>query len=191
MKALLLILLTCLSAQTMAATYRWVDETGQVHYSDRPQEGAQEVEVKAPLPAKQAPASASESANRTAGQGAARSAAQRRAANEEAAEPTALYSSLRVIRPGPEETFRNLGGSLLVSLSLQPRLLQGHSVRVYYDGRELTEWPPRSLSFTLSEIYRGEHNLRAAVVDAAGNEVLGSESVTFFVHQASVQNRPR
>ena len=38
----------CLAAGLAAAapTYRWVDAQGQVHYSDRPVEGAQEVELK-------------------------------------------------------------------------------------------------------------------------------------------------
>jgi hypothetical protein len=40
--------LLLVSAAAAAETYRWVDAEGKVHYSDRPTQGAQEVQVRVP-----------------------------------------------------------------------------------------------------------------------------------------------
>ena len=178
MKPLLTMLLMCLCAQAAGATYRWVDETGQVHFSDRPREGAVEVQ----LGGAQTYTQPKPSVNRFA------PAPQDNKTATVAASP---YASLRVVRPAPQETYRNIGGQLPVTLSLSPNLRVGHRVRVYYDGGQLKSWPENMLSFTIPDIYRGEHNLRAVVVDAQGKEVASSEVVTFFVHQTSIYNRAR
>lgn len=177
MKPLFTLLLLCLCAQAAGAAYRWVDESGQVHYSDRPREGATRIELGGAQTYQGPRAPATRPASTQEG-GATPPAA-----------PAEIYTSLRVVRPGPEETYRNIGGQLPVTLSLSPALKPGHSVRVYYDGGQVTAWPEKMLSFTLTDIYRGEHNLRAAIVDAQGREVASSESTTFYVHQTSIQNR--
>jgi len=176
-----ILLLTCAALPVMAATYRWVDENGVVHYSDRPRENAEEIEV--PVAQTYAPTT------RSPGQASGRTAApgnSRGATGEQAA-----YQSLRVVRPAPQETYRNIGGELPVSLSLSPPLKQGHRIRVLYDGQAWPTWPERLLSFTLSGIYRGEHNIKAEVLAPDGKVVASSETVTFFVHQTSLFNRAR
>ncbi len=174
MKLFLILLLLSLGAQAAGATYRWVDESGQVHYSDRPREGAVKVELGGAQTYTQPKAPA-----RTA------------APTSPDAAPASRYASLRIVKPGPEESYRNIGGQLPVTLSLNPNLSPAHSLRVYYDGSQVRDWPASQLSFTLTDVYRGEHNLRAVVVDAQGNELVTSELVTFFVHQTSILNRPR
>lgn len=180
MKRLAALLLTCLALPALAATYRWVDENGVVHYSDKPRENAEQIEVPAAqtysrdtIPAR---------ASRNTG---SRSTQARSSGSQ------ATYQSLRVVRPAPQETYRNIGGELPVSLSLTPNLLPGHRLRVLYDGRPLQDWPERLLSHTITGVYRGEHNIKAEVVDAGGKTVASSATVTFFVHQTSLFNRPR
>lgn len=177
MKLFAALLLTCLALPAMAATYRWVDENGLVHYSDKPREDAREITV----PTAQ---------TYTAGaRRPAQPAAGARARDNGSAAP--VYQSLRVVRPGPQESFRNIGGELSVSLSLTPALKPGHRLRVLYDGEPLKAWPERLLSFTITGVYRGEHNLKAEVLDANGKALASSETVTFFVHQTSIYNRAR
>ncbi len=172
---MILLILAC--AQAGADTYRWVDNTGQVHYSDRPTEGATKVQLGNAQTYQQPRRSTPPPVTR-----------QDAAATPDTASP---YTSLRVVRPAPEETYRNIGGQLLVTLSLNPGLRAGHSVRVYYDGGRVESWPASMLSATITNVYRGEHNLRAAVVDGTGKELASSETNTFFVHQTSVYNRAR
>lgn len=179
MRAILTLLLIGLCAQSGAATYRWVDDAGQVHYSDRPREGAVKVELRSAQSYQQPRAAES---RKPVAQPAARPVSEA---------PVNPYASVRIVRPAPQETYRNIGGQLPVTLSLNPGLRGGHRVRVYYDGIELSSWPGDMLSHTLSDVYRGEHNLRAAVVDAQGREIASSETVTFFVHQTSIYNRAR
>ncbi|NNF51486.1 MAG: DUF4124 domain-containing protein [Gammaproteobacteria bacterium] len=176
------LLLSCLALPALAATYRWVDENGVVHYSDRPRENAELVEV----PTAQTYTPSARPGARAAGQSAATPAGTRGPAQEQAA-----YQSLRVVRPAPQETYRNIGGELAVSLSLSPALKPGHRLRVLYDGQPWPSWPERLLSYTLSGVYRGEHNIKAEVVGADGKVVASSDTVTFFVHQTSVNNRAR
>lgn len=177
MKQLALLLLTCLALPAMAATYRWVDQEGVVHYSDKPQEGAKEITT----PNAQTYTSATRSTQAPA-----------TGARPQNRDPApAIYQSLRVVRPAPQETYRNIGGELAVSLSLSPALRPGHRLRVLYDGQPLTAWPERLLSFTVTGIYRGEHNLKAEVLDANGKAIASSDTVTFFVHQTSIFNRAR
>ena len=46
MRLPLLVIMCCLSAVVFAAdTWRWVDENGIVHYSDRPAPGAERVQL--------------------------------------------------------------------------------------------------------------------------------------------------
>ena len=169
-----LIALTALvSAAALAApAWTWVDAQGRRHYSDRPVEGATQIELGEP---------------QTFGGSAARTSARpAAAAREEADAPAAVtYSVLDIVSPTQEETLHNIEGNLGVNVATNPALQSGHRIDAILDG-ERREVGARSLNFTLSEVYRGEHTLQVVIVDAAGTEVKRSAAVTFFVRQTSV-----
>lgn len=156
--------------------WRWVDENGVVHYQDRPRPGAEKVELKGPQTFT-APA-----------------VPQRQAEPEPAPEPEPgpRYTGFRIVAPAQGETLWNIGGQLPVQLNIQPGLQSSHRLQLYLDG-EPREDVPRATQFVLSEVWRGEHQLRAAILDGQGREVASTETVTFYVQQASLQNpnRPR
>jgi len=169
--------LLCASGTALAQAYRWVDENGVVHYSDRPQPGAEEivlpdntVTTRRVVP----PSFASRNDNAEA--------------DDEPEEDTG-YQSLEIARPGAEETLWNIGGNLDVQLNLQPALKPGHRVRVYFDGeaRMVT-----GTSFTLPEVYRGVHNIQAEIVDQNGQLLIRSQTNRFYIQQTSIagSNRP-
>jgi hypothetical protein len=56
-------------------------------------------------------------------------------------------------------------------------------VRAYFDGTLLES---AGLSFQLQEVYRGEHNLQAEVVDESGKVLIRSQPSRFYVQQTSV-----
>lgn len=150
--------------------YRWVDANGLVHFSDVPREGAQEVEL-SPQSSFRMPAAASSvpSAEReTVG--------------------VSLYESLAISSPTEEQTIWNTGGVINISVSPTPALRTGHGIRLYYDGQPLQEQPLRTTSMQLSEVYRGEHTLRAEIVDASGQVLIRSTPVTFFYRQTAAGN---
>lgn len=169
------LLMCCALGAQAEEVWRWVDDNGVVHYSDRPRPGAERVELNpaqtyTPPPAPVRPARP----------------------QSEQPDPAAApgYTGLRVISPAAGETLWNIGGQLNVQLDVQPGLAPGHTLRVTLDGQRV-ETPAGATQFTLNEVYRGEHTISASVMDAQGRELVASEPVTFYVQQASLQNPNR
>lgn len=159
----------------LAQAYRWVDENGVVHFSDRPAPGAEQIELPRDT--------------RTASQQRSRAAtAPAQSAREQQAEaPAFKYESLAIASPEAEQTLWNIEGVLDVSLALRPALQDGHQVRVYFDGKRQTVG---SASFQIQEVWRGVHNLQAEVVDAKGKLMIRSVTNRFYVQQNTIAPRP-
>lgn len=171
----LLLTICLLVGATVGATevYRWVDSDGVVHYSDRPKEGAermqlQEAQTFSPPPVRSR-----------------REAAGVEEADDDAAADT--YQTLEIVRPGQEEVLWNTGGQLDVSMRVEPRLQLGHRVSLYLNDQAV-EVRPGSLQAQLTEVPRGVHVLRAEVRDRTGTVVITSQPRTFVVQQTSIQN---
>lgn len=152
----------------MAQAYRWVDEDGVVQYSDRPQPGAERIDLPRANTTRIRPYTRPEPDP------------------DDEAEPQApfRYESLAVVSPAAEETLWNIEGILNVSLALTPSLRPGHQLRVYYDGQPVRT---SGTSFQLEEVYRGEHNLQAEVLDEAGKVMIRSQPLRFYVQQSTVR----
>jgi hypothetical protein len=157
----------------LAQAYRWVDENGVVHYSDRPQVGAEEIELET-APAVNIPP------RRPAAE---RSAAPTQEEQDSLAAPG--YESLTIASPVAEETLWNIGGVLNVSLDLQPALQSGHQLQIYFDG---TPQQVSGTQFQLPEVYRGVHNLQAEVLDENGQLMIRSQPNRFYVQQTTIVN---
>jgi hypothetical protein len=161
------------ASTVFAQAYRWVDENGVVHYSDRPREGAERIVLpsdnRVSRPAAPTPVAA----------------ATTRGDDRQAPEQPAAfkYDSLVVASPAAEETLWNIAGVLNVTLDLQPALQEGHQVRVYFDGSPRTV---NSTSFQLEEVWRGVHNIQAEVVDAGGKLMIRSIPNRFYVQQSTI-----
>lgn len=160
------------TATVLAQAYKWVDDEGVTHYSDRPQEGAERVEL-------------SEYSRNT---GARLYRPAPTAANNEQTEDEEAFSydSLTVSSPGPEETLWNIEGVLNVTLALSPGLQSGHQVRVYHNGQAQTV---RGTSFQIEEVFRGVHNIQAEVVDGTGRLMIRSDPNRFYVQQNTLVTR--
>lgn len=171
--ALLLVFATVAGAGEM---WRWVDERGIVHYSDRPHPGAERVDME-PAQSYTAPALLPRRAE----------------APGEPGEPPVSYSRLSIVSPAEGEMLWNIGGQLTVQVASEPDLQEGHELRVFLDGQQVDGVPQGSGQFAIDEVYRGEHTLRASIVDGDGRELMSSAPVVFYVQQASLlnPNRPR
>ena len=163
----LLALLLAVGA-TADVAYTWTDENGVVHYSDRPQPGAEMVELG------QSRARRPSSRPRAATQA---------TANDESSVPSSGYESIEIASPGAEETLWNIEATLNVTVALTPGLRPGHRVRVYFDG---TPQMVGGASFQLQEVYRGVHNLQAEVIDETGKLIIRSRPSRFYVQQNTV-----
>jgi len=171
-RLLIAIGLLALGGISLAQAYRWVDDQGVVHYSDRPQPGAEEIQLSDSEPRSRPDVPI------------VRSAPQRQEAADQPEEP-AGYTSLEFVEPESEQTLWNIGGVLNVTLSLTPTLKAGDRVRVYYDGEPMDV---NGTTFRIREVYRGEHNLQAEIVNPQGELLIRSEPTRFYVQQTSILN---
>ena len=166
-------MLFCLFAAASAAAqeaYRWVDEDGVVHYSDRPREGAESIVLPEP--------------NVATTRRVPQPAAAEQQEEEPAEEPQAGYTSIEIVSPGAEETLWNIEGVLNVSVVLQPSLQRGHQLRAYFNG---ARQEVSGTSFQLQEVWRGVHNLQVEVVDETGQLMIRSQPNRFYVQQNTVR----
>ena len=165
-----------LAGVVMAQAYRWVDDDGVVHFSDRPPPESHPAET-ITLPEFEQPSRPQTTANlRNLGES---------DSEESEPEPEApfAYQSLDVANPAAEETLWNIEGVLSVSLDLQPALQPGHQVRVHFDGE------PRMVagtSFQIDEVWRGVHNIQAEILDENGKMMIRSKTNRFYVQQNTV-----
>jgi hypothetical protein len=174
-------MLATLSAGALAGEmWRWTDERGVVHYSDRPHPGAERVDIG---PAQTFPSLAPAPERPAAPPPAA--------AREPVRSPLFVYTRFSVVSPAQGETLWNLGGELNVELAVEPPLAPQHVLRVFLDGAEVKDVPQGDTRFTVGEVFRGERRLRVAVVDAQGRELASTDPVVFYVQQASLLNPNR
>jgi len=172
LKRTIIILISTLAAgSVLAQAYKWTDEEGVVHYSDRPQEGAEEVVLPDSPRRPPPPASSARTATTEGAPDAAEEAGPFR------------YESLIIGAPLAEETLWNIEGVLNVTLNLQPALRPGHRIRVYFDG---TPRYVNRLSFELNQVYRGVHNIQAEIIDESGTMMIRSMPNRFYVQQNTI-----
>jgi hypothetical protein len=159
------------AAGALAEAYTWTDENGVVHYSDRPQPGAKQIDLPESRLSRPRPTTATVP---TSGN----------SADEPAEPPQAFrYESIEIASPASEETLWNVEGVVRVSLAITPALKPGHQVRVYFDGTPQTV---SGASFQLQEVWRGVHNLQAEVIDETGTLMIRSRPSRFYVQQNTV-----
>ena len=170
MRSLLILAILAFGAASAAEVYRWTDKDGQVHYSDRPREGAERIEIQEPVTFR-APVSTR----------------RRSAAVDTQPEQPFRYESLEIVSPAQEEVLWNIEGQLAVSMRVEPTLQQGHRLRLSLDGQPVEVRPGRTQA-QLSEVARGVHVLQAEVVDASDEILIASQPRTFAVQQTSVLN---
>lgn len=168
MRTILAIIAVTTASVAMAQAYRWVDESGVVHYSDKPVEGAERII----LP---------ESTRSTRPATAFRFAETDEPATEE--QVPFSYETIEVVAPAPEETLWNIEGVLNVALTIEPALRPTDRVRVYFDGQMRQV---RGTNFQIQEVYRGAHNIQAEIVDENGVIMGRSQPIRFYVQQNSI-----
>lgn len=163
MRILLSLLLLSLPLSLSAQVYRYVDEKGVVHYSDKPPSKDAKPIVLPKLqtvPALSVPASGAES-------------------SPPAAAPRSY--KVTVTSPAPDQTYRDPGASITVAASVTPELAEGEALMFYVDGAPAGSAGSGSNGITLSGLERGEHSVAAAVVNAEGRELARSAPVRFHL----------
>lgn len=175
----LLLLLAACAGASAAEVYRWTDEDGTVHYSDRPLPDT-EPEVVDPLPLVDlgAPVVPSDD-TAVAGE----------AGENEGKTPVAGPDyELAFANLEDEATVWNDARRLPVEMRLQPPLAGdlGHRLRLTMDG-EVRAGPATDTYFVIDGVDRGTHTLQGEVVNAAGEVLATTPRITIHHKQHSVQ----
>jgi hypothetical protein len=172
---LLLLVLLAGSALASQTVWKWVDEKGVTHYSDRAVPGATRMEMGGPK----------SSASSTPPQA---SPSPQLQSNTPATE--AAYTDFTIWRPSDGETIANTGGTVAVGIRVEPALKIGHSLFLYVDGKLAEGFPADTLSYDLKQVPRGTHTLIAVINDGSGKRFQESRTVTFNVRQESIAQPP-
>ena len=165
-----------LAPAALAEVYKSVDENGNVVYTDTPPEpGATPMELRelsvVPVPEYASKKKAVKSAGLEEGE--APSLDQLRRG----------YRDFTLTSPEPEQTFAGTGNVATIAWDTRFELQPGMSVVVYIDDQAL---PPTTADVINSPpLDRGEHRVRAELMDAANRTIASTDPVTFFVHQNS------
>ena len=94
------------------------------------------------------------------------------------------YNTLKIISPAYEETIFHDDRGLLVGVSVNPTLAKGHEIVIIIDGGEAARGTDSN--FTIKDVYRGSHTLKAIIEDSRGRILKSSDPVVFFMRQRSV-----
>ncbi|SHF40700.1 protein of unknown function [Modicisalibacter ilicicola DSM 19980] len=186
MRCLLVMLLGIglpLASIEAATVYRTTDAQGNVVFTDKPIEGGQRIELQSltVIPSAE-PASSSDAAEpRKKASSTSSSSSSRRVGG-----PFMPYSTFRIASPEDGYTLQTgYAGDIAVDIGVEPALRKDHRIRLLVDG-EVSQSAMHTQAFLLNGLNRGEHTLRAELLDAQGRVRHRSEPVTLYVHRASV-----
>lgn len=169
------------SGWAVADVYKTVDEDGNVTYTDQPPApGAEPMQLKelsvVERPEYQAvtPRTASQDDDRSS--------------RDELRELQRDYRDFRLVTPSPEQNFWGTANTAQVVWDTSAALSEGLQVRIYIDDEAVTT--TTQSMYTTPPLDRGEHTVRADLLDGDGNVLAQAGPVTFYIHQQTVNNNP-
>ena len=155
---------------TQNQVYKWVDEEGVVHYTDKPPtEGAQPTK----LPALQTY------------KGGTNPSLNKFDARRPSASGSTPVANLDIVTPSHDETFRDR--TVPVAVMVTPQLKPGQRLVYLLDGVPVSE-PTTQTSYAMTEVERGTHTIGVTIIDDAGNEHGSAPPVTIHVKPPQVDN---
>jgi hypothetical protein len=174
MRTLIFIASLIIAFTSQAALYKWVDENGEVIYSDQPP--TKDAKELVPPPIMSTPA--------------VKYTPKQKPEEKTEEEVATTYTEFKITSPAQDETIRDNAGNISLTLSIAPALntKQGHSISVLVDGKAKLS-NSKNLSHTLTYIDRGTHTLKAEIKDAKGSVIKSSNSVTIHLHRVSALHK--
>ena len=176
MRTLLLATLLLLPQLGSAQIYKSTDADGNTSYSDTPPASGPSEQVKlqetnsTPAPDMVAPAAAETVATQETDAGA--------------------DYSVSIATPANETTIPMGPGNFPVTASVEPALSQGDLLQLHVDGSPSGN-PQSSRNWTLTNVFRGAHDLKVVVVNDKNDPLAESESVRVYVLRPSTNFKNR
>jgi len=158
------------------AFYKWVDSKGVTHYDAKKPNHDAEVITTVDSPAASSPAPYPSQGNSDGD------------THDEGSEDSATgYSKFAIAEPESEATIRSNEGIVNISFFITPGLRSGHKIVITLDGRKLKD-QLSSTQFSLKDLPRGTHTLKADIIDAKGQILSSTQTVSFHLRQHSILN---
>ncbi len=177
MSRLLIMVLCCLPLLVSAGEfYKWVDNKGVTHYEAKKPKHDAEVVITVDPPASSSSSSPAPYSSQSSNDG-----DESNEANETG------YSQFSIAKPESDETIRSNEGIVNISFFITPGLRSGHKIAVTLDGQKLKD-QMSSTQFSLKDLPRGTHTLKADIVDAKGQTLSSTNAVSFHLRQHSILN---
>lgn len=170
------ILLCCaplaLATVAQAQIYTYVDAQGNRVFTDQPHKNAKRVDI--------APTNNMSSTPRTRDV----------KASPARPAPKAMfrYQLLRILAPEPDAALRSMEGNLIVTVTNEPALQEGHRYVLLLDNQPVGT-PGRSPVFALSNIDRGTHHLSVEIYDELGRLLEKTANQPFHVQRISLNQK--
>jgi hypothetical protein len=155
MKILITIVSLLFTLNASAELFKWVDQDGVIHYSDkRPADTAQQQELSGHL-------------------------ARLRKKKEEAKEDNQnIYEEFSVTQPQKDSVVRDADSNVDIVIQINPPLTEKHFLQIYLDGLEVGE-KTKFTNLTLKEVKKGIHRLQGKIIDENAQVISTTEEVTF------------
>ena len=155
MKILIAITSLLLAVNVSAELYKWIDQDGVVHYTDkRPDDSAKQQELSGYL---------TRMVNKN---------------NTEETETENMYSTFAISSPEQGATVRNAESTMDLVVQIDPPLTEKHFLQIYLDGLEVGE-KTKSTELTLHKLKKGTHRLQAKIMEENGQTISTTEEITF------------
>ncbi len=168
----LLTAFSVVQAEEEKKIYKWTDENGVTHYTEtKPTDDYEEADLpplsivpSTPVKVRIKPISGDDS---------------------EELKDTAVVETFSLIAPVNEQNLWGTGGKLTAQVSsLTPAQLKKYQVQFMIDGKK--NKPDDSSTQVFGGIYRGEHKVKALLINKQTKKVIKeTQTVTFFMHQNS------
>ena len=166
MRFISFIILLTIFGITHAEMYKWVDEKGNTHFSDRPVAEGAKTYTPPPIPTVPAAGPAGQlPPTRQATTG-------------------TVYKSIAVVEPKNDQVFTpDLADSVTVSVQMNPSTISDpeHQIVLYINGKEHAKGLQRS--FTLTDLPRGTYTAQAAVITKKKKKLISSETISFHIQR--------
>ncbi len=168
------------SSETKSATdkttvYRNVNEDGVVEFSDKNVTNSEKLELKPTNTFKAADKKITPAPTTTK-------------EKSSSSQNGVTYKKISIASPAAEQQIRSNDGLLTVSVSTKPGLnsAAGDQIELFMDGR--SQGKQQNTSFSLNEVFRGEHKLQAKIVNKNGDVLISSKTISIYIQKYSTIN---
>lgn len=155
--------------------YRTVDENGKVVFTDAPPAKASSTEAVDIRHINTTPGLKTEQRNKAAS-----------SAPQAPSKAALVEQEVRITQPKQEETIPNGPGNFSVAVKVKPKLRSNQSLQLFIDGVPYNQ-PQRAATWSLTNIFRGQHELTVGIVESDGEANVMSPPVTVYVQRPRIR----